>query len=58
MRLKEELEKASLSGSVEEELAKLKAENRRKRKSKQSSSDETDEQTESQTEEEIKVSSS
>ena len=38
--IERELEKSSLSGPVEQELAKLKAENRRKRKSKQSSSDE------------------
>ena len=56
--IERELQKASLNGSVEQELAKLKADNRRKRKNRQSSSDETDEQTESQNEEEIEVSSS
>ena len=56
--IERELQKASLNGSVEEELAKLKADNRRKRKNRQSSSGETEEQTESQNEEEIEVSSS
>jgi len=56
--IERELQKASLNGSVEEELAKLKADNRRKRKNRQSSSDETEEQTESRNEEEIEVSSS
>jgi phage shock protein A len=56
--IERELQKASLNGSVEQELAKLKADNRRKRKNRQSSSDETEEQTESQNEEEIEVSSS
>ena len=56
--IERELQKASLNGSVEQELAKLKADNRRKRKNRQSSADETEEQTESQNEEEIEVSSS
>lgn len=56
--IERELQKASLNGSVEQELAKLKADNRRKRKNRQSSSDETEEQTEGQKEEEIEVSSS
>ena len=56
--IERELQKASLNGSVEQELAKLKADNRRGRKNRQSSSDETEEQTESQNEEEIEVSSS
>lgn len=57
--IERELEKATLSGPVEQELAKLKAESRRKRKAKQSSSVESDEQTdENQNEGEIKVSSS
>jgi phage shock protein A len=60
--IERELEKASMSDSVEQELAKLKAESRRKRKVKQSSTnnsdnlDNSDEQTESQNEDEIKVS--
>lgn len=59
--IERELEKASMSDSVEQELAKLKAESRRKRKLKQSTTDnseDSDEQTEGQEEEEIKVSSS
>ncbi|MGC2385063.1 MAG: hypothetical protein WA631_18360, partial [Nitrososphaeraceae archaeon] len=56
--IERELEKASSKGSVEEELAKLKAESRRKRKVRQQSSDGSDEQKEeNQTEEEIEVSS-
>ena len=60
--IERELEKTSMSDSVEQELAKLKAESRRKRKVKQSSTnnsdnlDNSDEQTESQNEDEIKVS--